>query len=98
MNFEALNDLFNKHGVSAEDVAYLNFGEIENQKDVIGPRKIVHEQGDSEGGGSHSEKVIYFEKFDCYVSVTGYYTSYDGTDWDSWKQVFPKEKTITVYE
>lgn len=65
----------------------------------FGNTEIVHEQGDCEGGGDHSEKVIHFKDHDVYIRVTGFYSSYDGTDWDNdWSEVKPKEKTITVYE
>jgi hypothetical protein len=98
MSYTKLNNLLTKHGISASDLAYENFDDIENADEVIGKRKLVHKEGDCEGGGDHSEKVFYFEKFDCYVMVTGYYSSYNGTDWDEWQKVKPKEKTITVYE
>ena len=32
-----------------------------------------------------------------YIKFQGWYTSYDGADYDSWSFVEPKQKTITVY-
>ena len=68
-------------------------------KAVVGDCEIVHEEGDCEGGGDHSEVVVHFKDHDIYLRATGFYSSYDGTDWDSdLTQVFPREKMITVYE
>lgn len=79
---------------SGSDFAY-EFG----NKEGFGKAKIVHEEGDCEGGGDYSCVVRYFEEHDVYIQVTGFYSSYEGTEWDGeFEQVFPKEKTITVYE
>lgn len=44
-------------------------------------------------------KVVHFKDHDVYISLTGYYASHSGTEWDGeYKEVRPKEKTITVYE
>ena len=39
--------------------------------------------------GNHGEQY--------YIKFQGWYTSYDGADYDSWSFVEPKQKTITVY-
>jgi hypothetical protein len=61
----------------------------------------VHSEG-GEGRGEHWVRVKHFPKYDIYIQIVGYYTSYNGTDfYDGWgccSQVIPKEKTITVYE
>ena len=62
-------------------------------------------QVDSTGGedrGSHWTRTYNFTDHGVYLKVTGYYQSHYGTDfddgWDCVKEVFPKEKTITIYE
>jgi hypothetical protein len=62
------------------------------------------EEVDSYGGEGQGEtwySVKYFRDYDVYIKVDGYYTSYNGVEfdrgWDSCKEVRPKQKTITVY-
>ena len=75
---------------------YESHNDFEN---TIGKVKEISSVGDKEGGGEYSEKVFYFEKHNVYLKVTGFYSSYNGTDWNNdWTEVFPKEKLITVYE
>lgn len=60
------------------------------------------EQVGGEGEGDHWHSVKYFPDHDIYIKVTGFYQSYDGTEfydgWDCCKEVRPQEKTITVYQ
>ena len=63
------------------------------------------EEADQEGGedqGSHWHSVKYFKDHDVYIKVTGWYSSYNGTDFNNWddacSEVRPQQKTITVYE
>ena len=46
--------------------------------------------------------IKHFKEHDVYIKVTGWYQSYNGTEfYDGWgccSQVFPKQQTITVYE
>jgi hypothetical protein len=73
--------------------------EYSKQKENLGEIEIIHSVGDCEGGGDHAEKVFFFKEHNCYIRITGFYSSYHGTDWEyDWTEVFPKEKTITVYE
>lgn len=55
-----------------------------------------------EGQGDMWYSVKYFPYHDVYIRVDGYYSSYEGVDFEDWadscKEVKPKEKTITVYE
>jgi hypothetical protein len=89
MNFQELKAKIEDIGIS--DVAYEDFDEKEL------PLKLVHSVGGGEGGGEYVERV--FEHAGIFVKLTGYYASYSGTDWDEdVVQVFPKQKTITVYE
>lgn len=62
----------------------------------------VYEEGDSEGGGSHSELVFSLNVDDVtrYARITGYYQSYNGTEWDEdFIEVWPKEvKSIRYFD
>lgn len=64
--------------------------------------EIEIEQVGGEGEGSHWHSVKYFKDHDVYIKVTGYYSSYNGTDfdegWDCCSEVRPEQKTITVYQ
>lgn len=63
------------------------------------------EEVDQEGGedeGSHWHSVKYFKDHDVYIKVEGWYSPYEGTDFEDWdnacSEVQPQQKTITVYE
>lgn len=61
--------------------------------------KMVCAEGGWEGGGENVERV--FQIGDTFWKVVGGYSSYNGTEWDNNDlpdQVYPKQKTITVYE
>jgi hypothetical protein len=68
----------------------------------VGAVEVVERVG-GEGEGDH--KHIVFRITPMWTSVTryfkknGYYSSYDGTDWDgAFFEVEPVRKTVTVYE
>jgi len=67
----------------------------------LGEIKEVHSEG-GEDEGSHWESVKHFVDQDVYISVVGYYTSYDGTDfYDGWgccQEVRPVDRVVTFYE
>ena len=58
------------------------------------------EQVGGEGEGETWYSVKYFPKHDVYIKTRGFYTSYNGTDFDYGygEEVKPTQKTITVYE
>jgi hypothetical protein len=63
------------------------------------------EEIDQKGGedqGSHWHSVKYFKDHDVYIKVTGWYSSYNGTDFEDWdeacSEVRPQQKIITVWE
>lgn len=72
--------------------------------------RTVKTVGGSEGGGEYVEVVVEVTQESCkreeewnpqsrYFRKLGWYQSYNGTDFDGkFKEVFPKQKTITVYE
>ena len=65
----------------------------------IGEWEEVHSTGGMDEG-SHWTSVKYFKDHDVYICTTGYYQSHHGTDFYNGygEEVFPKQKTITVYE
>lgn len=98
MNYQEILEVLKTKIDSVEDFAYedydannLELGEIEE----------IHQEG-GEGQGDHWESVKHFKDHNIYIKVTGFYSSYNGTDfyneWDCCSEVVPKEKTITVYE
>ena len=81
-----------------------NSDKHKNLKTVLGNWKEIHVSGGSERG-SNWVRVLYFEKHDVYIEVSGYYTSYNGvefidTSWDTKeiKEVRPKEVIQVIYE
>lgn len=65
--------------------------------------QVVHSQGGGEGEGEYVERVfaVKDEKDEVlhYLKITGYYSSYNGTDWDDkWEEVEPYEVTVTKYK
>ena len=62
---------------------------------------IEVQQHGGEDQGSEWWSVKFFPDHDVYIKVSGYYSSYNGTDFDGWEdchQVRPREKVIIVYE
>lgn len=68
---------------------------------LVGPAVEVSQKGGYEEG-THWESVLYFSAHDIYIKFTGYYSSYEGIEFDDMfqaaKEVKPHDKTITVYE
>jgi hypothetical protein len=98
MTKEEIIKAFEDQEVSIEEVAY---GDILNPFPGLGKWKEVDSYG-GEGQGETWWKVIHFKEIDTYIKINGFYTSYDGTNFDSFeddlKVVEPRQKTITVYE
>jgi hypothetical protein len=68
---------------------------------IIGPIKMVEQVGGSDQG-SYWYSILNFIDHNVFIKITGYYTSYEGTsftmfDTSDFKEVFPSQKTITVY-
>jgi hypothetical protein len=63
--------------------------------------KLEYSEGGGEGDGSHVERVMTVNidgKVEAYVRATGYYESYNGTEWNSgWELVEPREVVVTQY-
>ena len=70
--------------------------------DELGETEEVFSQG-GEGEGENWKRVYHFKDHNVFIEFSGFYTSYDGTSFESeWdgdvKEVKPAQKTITVYE
>lgn len=63
--------------------------------------KMVNQTGvddENSGYGIDCSRTYYFPTADIYIKFLGYYSSYSGFEYSSFKLVEPQEKTITVYE
>lgn len=98
MNFEEIKNKLEDLGITKDDFAYQSFSGQE-LKDQFGEVIEVLKEG-GEGKGESWSVVRHFVDHNVYIRLDGFYTSYDGTDFgeDELVEVFPKEKTITVYE
>jgi hypothetical protein len=75
-----------------------------SEDDVVGglTMKLVHAHGGGEGEGEHVERVFQvnhpsFER-PRYVEITGFYDSYNGTEWDNnMYEVYPRQVMVTQY-
>lgn len=85
-----------KANMDESDFAYGDFNSVELG---LGECEEIAQYG-GEGKGDAWYSVKYFKDHNVYIRIDGCYTSYDGTDfYDGYgTEVFPKEKTITVYE
>jgi hypothetical protein len=92
MNAQEIENLIINNG----GVEKLVDGELD---EIIPAYEIVDKKGDREGGGEYSMKVFHFKEANVFLKVTGFYSSYHGTDWnEEIEEVKPVEKTVTVYE
>lgn len=84
-----------------DKVDHFAYGDYHEEDLDLGKVVEVEQEG-GEGEGSNWYSVQHFVEHDIYIKVSGYYQSYNGTDFDDWdsacRQVRPKEKTITIYE
>ena len=91
MNYQEILEVLRKNIDSFEDFAY---EEYESDDFVPNLGEIVEiEQVGGEGKGDHWHSVKHFVEHDMYIKVTGWYSSYNGTDfdggWDCCKEVKP---------
>lgn len=68
------------------------------QKLGLGEVEEVDQYG-GEGQGDTWYSVKHFKDHDVYIRIDGYYSSYNGTDFEEGygREVKPKEKVITVF-
>lgn len=72
--------------------------EDEFDEDEFGNVELKHQTNEYDDGNSQCSRVYYFEKFDCYVEFTGWYSPYDGHELENYKFVRPVERMATFYE
>ena len=84
-----------------DGVSQFAYGDFDQEEIGLGEIKEVEQHG-GEGEGSNWYSVKHFIEHDLYIKVSGWYSSYHGTDFNGWEdsceEVKPQEKTITVYE
>lgn len=95
MSFEIINNRLKELEVRYSEFAY---GDFPDNDEILGTHKVIKKHG-GEGQGDEWYAVRYFDKYDVYVRIDGFYSSYNGTDFENdWYEVKPKEVQITVYE
>lgn len=86
-------DLIEEAGINVYEFAYGDFTSPEG----VGEFEEVHQYG-GEGQGDHWESVKYFKDHDVYIRTLGWYSSYEGADFDDYgSEVKPVERTVTFY-
>lgn len=76
----------------------LSDGTLSYIESKVGVFEEVQNYG-GEGKGDAAYSVYYFKDHDTYLKLDGYYSSYNGFSFDEPPfEVFPKTKTITVFE
>lgn len=97
MTYKEIIEQLKELNIKVEDFAY---NDMENPLKGIGTWDEVEQKG-GEGQGEEWYSVKYFPAHNVYIRVDGFYTSYDGTDfdngWDDVSEVKPIEKTIIDY-
>jgi len=98
LSFEQIMEILEEELERVNDFAY---GDFDSEELGLGKSEEVIQQGGADQG-SEWYVVHYFKDHDVYIRCDGYYSSYNGTDfddgWDCCSQVVPTQKTITVYE
>lgn len=88
---QMVNQFPSKYAIREQE--YLREHEIPEWKEVS--------QYGGEGQGDTWYSVKYFPSSNIYLKVDGFYSSYEGAEFEDWeksvKEVFPKQVTITEY-
>lgn len=63
--------------------------------------KLIDSEGGIEGGGEYAHRIWTVNegsKILSHIRVTGYYSSWEGTDWSGdWTFVYPRETIVIKY-
>jgi hypothetical protein len=90
-----------KNCLELEEFAYEDIQNEYLEKNGIPIWEEIDQVG-GEGQGDHWHSVKYFKDHDVYIKVTGFYSSYNGTDFDGWddscEEVKPQTRTVVVFE
>lgn len=85
-----------RQGISVDSFGYSDFADpLEN----VGTWEEIEQVG-GEGEGETWYSVKYFKDHDVYIRTDGFYSSYNGTDFDEGYgyEVKLVERTVTFYE
>lgn len=99
MNYQEILSELDKQGIDVVDFAY---GDMPNPLPNIGSWKEVYQQG-GEGRGEDWQSVKHFPEQNVHIKISGFYSSYDGLDFDGGisdcsEEVKPVDRMVTVYE
>ena len=97
---KSYNELIEILKEKIDGVNFFAYEDYDPKELGLGEIEEIEQEG-GEGQGDHWHSVKYFKDHDVYVKVVGYYSSYEGANFDGWAdcyEVKPTEKTITVYE
>lgn len=97
LTYEQILAKLQESGMSLEEFAYEDY---DSEELGLGEVEEIHQEG-GEGQGDHWESVKYFKDHDVYIKITGFYSSYEGTEFESWddcENVRPKTVEVVVYE
>lgn len=85
-----------KQGISVDSFGYCDFP---NPLENVGEWEEIEQVG-GEDEGSTWYSVKFFKDHNVYIKTQGYYSSYNGTDFDYGygDEVKPVERTVTFYE
>ncbi len=99
LTFTEVIQILQDAGIGIYDFAHNDF-DHEQFADTLGPINEIDSVG-GEGQGEHWHVVYELPDHDLLIKVTGFYSSYDGANFDGWsdaREVIKQTKTITVYE
>jgi hypothetical protein len=60
--------------------------------------KVIDYKGGHEDGDWSTTYYVVVEYQGRFYKNSGVYTSHVGLEWDGWREAFPKERTVTIYE
>lgn len=88
---EQIIELFEKHDVSLSDIVYEDYPE--ELGEILGDNVQLLKERE----GSDKDMIVnvrYFPKHGVYLSVTGYYSSDNGAEYDEISVVYPYIKAV----
>ena len=98
MNYEEILEKIKEKFNVPSDFAYQH---TQCEVSGIGTMQEIEQKG-GEDEGSSWYAIKYFLDHDIYIKISGWYSSYEGTEFTDWdeccKQVVPQEKLVTVFE
>lgn len=99
MTFEEIKKAIEDNNITLEQFAYGDFGTgRDNFITEVGTSKEVERYG-GEDKGSEWYSVRYFPEHNVYIRLDGYYSSYNGADFEGSEliEVFPTKVTRLEY-